>query len=106
MENIVTKYNTTEHNATKIKPLDAAKKENHLWVNWHLQNNATKDRKYPNINEGDVVRVNIKNNNCAKGHEPNWSRERYKVVAIKGNQYWIPGINKDKLYLRHELLKV
>ena len=44
---------------TKIEPLDAVKKENHLWVNWHLQNNAKKDRKYPKINEGDMVRVNI-----------------------------------------------
>ena len=42
----------------------------------------------------------------AKGHEPNWSSTRYKVVAIKGNQYLIPGINKDKLHLRHGLLKV
>ena len=42
VKNIVTKYNKTEHNTTKIKPLDAVKKENHLWVNWHLQNNATK----------------------------------------------------------------
>ena len=30
-----------------------------------------------------MVRVNIKNNEFAKGHEPNWSRERYTVVAIK-----------------------
>ena len=45
-------------------------------------------------------------NKFAKGHGPNWSRERYKVVGIKGNQYLIPSINKDKLYLRHELLKV
>ena len=48
----------------------------------------------------------ILTNKFAKGHEPNWSRERYKVVGIKGNQYLIPSINKDKLYLRHELLKV
>ena len=60
VKNIVTKYNNTEHNTTKIKPSDAVKNENHLWVNWHLQNNATKDRKYPKINEGDTVRVNIK----------------------------------------------
>ena len=53
-----------------------------------------------------MVRVNIKTNKFAKGYEPNWSRERYKVVGIKGNQYLIPGINKDKLYLRHESLKV
>ena len=59
-KHIATKHNNTEHNTTKIKPLDAVKKENHLWVNWHLQNNATKDKKYPKINEGDMVRVNIK----------------------------------------------
>ena len=105
VKNIVTKYNNTEHNTTKIKPLDAVKQENHLWVNWHLQNNATKDRKYPKINEGDMVRVNIKNE-FAKGHEPNWSRERYKVVGIKGNQYVLPSINKQRLFLRHEIPKV
>ena len=42
----------------------------------------------------------------AKGHEPNWSSTRYNVVGIKGNQYSIPGINEDKLYLRHGLLNV
>ena len=63
-------------------------------------------RKYPKINEGDMVIVNITTNKFAKCHEPNWNSTRYKVVAIKGNQYLIPGINKDILYLRHELLKV
>ena len=29
-------------------------------MNWHLQNNSKKERKYPKINEGDMVRVNIK----------------------------------------------
>ena len=46
------------------------------------------------------------NNKFAKGHEPNWSRERYNVVGKKGNQYLIPGINKDELYLIHELLNI
>ena len=32
VKNIVTKYNNTEHNATKIKPLGAVNKENHLWL--------------------------------------------------------------------------
>ena len=73
----------------------------------HLQNNATKrNRKHPKTNEGDMVRVNIRTKKFAKGHEPSWSSTRYRVVSIKGNQYLIPGINKDKLYLRHELLKV
>ena len=59
VDNIIKKCKNTEHNTTKIKPSDAIKKENHLWVNWHLQNNVKKDRKYPKINEGDMVRVNI-----------------------------------------------
>ena len=42
-----------------------------------------KNRKHPKINEGDMVRVNIKKNKFAKGHEPNWSSTRYKVVGIK-----------------------
>ena len=71
VSSILTKYNNTEHSTTKIKPLDAV--ENHLWVNWHLQGNAEKYRKYPKIHEGDVVRVGIKKNTFAKGHEPNWS---------------------------------
>ena len=62
--------------------------------------------KYPTIDEGDMVRINIKKKRFAKGHEPNWSSTRYKVVAIEGNQCLVPSINKDKLYLRHGLLKV
>ena len=33
---------STEHSTTQIKPDEAGKKENHLWVNWHLQNAAKK----------------------------------------------------------------
>ena len=54
---------------------------------WHIQNNAKKERKYPNIKEGDMVRVHIKKNKFQKGHEPTYSKERYKVVDVKGNQF-------------------
>ena len=60
VKHIVDKYNNTLHSTIEIKPVEAVKKENHLWVNWHLQNNSKKDRQYPKINEGDMVRVNIK----------------------------------------------
>ena len=40
---------------TKSKPLDAVKKENYLWVNLHLQNNAKNNKKYPKVNEGDCL---------------------------------------------------
>ena len=45
--------------------------KNRLWVNLHLQNNVKKDRKYPKINEGDMVRIMIKNNRFDKAHIPN-----------------------------------
>ena len=46
---IVTKYNNTTHSTIEIKPVDAVKKENHLWVNWHLQNNSKNNRNYEEI---------------------------------------------------------
>ena len=106
IDNIIKKYNNTEHNTIEIKPNEAVKKENHLWVNWHLQNNSKKDRKYPKISEGDMVRVNIKPTKFKKEHDPNWSSTRHKVVDVRGNSYYIPSINKSKLFLRHEILKV
>ena len=58
--NIVDKYKNTEHNATKTKPLDAAKKENiYRWI-CICKAMLKKDKKYPKINEGDMVRVNLK----------------------------------------------
>ena len=47
VSSIITKYNTTEHNTTTIKPSDAVEQEIHLWVNWHLQNNANKRQEIP-----------------------------------------------------------
>ena len=46
---IINKYDSTEHRIPQIKPNEAGKKENHLWVNWHLQNAATNNRKHPDI---------------------------------------------------------
>ena len=44
---MVDTYDNTEHNTTNIKPLDAVETENHLWVNWHLQNNAKQRQGIP-----------------------------------------------------------
>ena len=61
VSSILTKYNNTEHSTIQIKPVEAVKSENRLWVNWHLHNNVKKDRKCPKIKEGDMVRVNSLN---------------------------------------------
>ena len=48
-QNIVDKYISTEDNTIQIKPNEAIKPSNHLWVAWHLQNAAKKNRKYEDI---------------------------------------------------------
>ena len=103
---IIEKYNSTEHSTIQIKPKEAGEKRNHLWVSWHLQNNAKRNRKYPDIKAGDMVRVHIKPKICAKAHDPKWSSTRHKVIRIDGNSYLIDYLPKKKLFLRHELLKV
>ena len=103
---IIKKYNSTEHSTIQIKPNEAGEKRNHLWVSWHLQNNAKRNRKYPDIKPGDMVRVHIKPKIGTKAHEPKWSSTRHKVIRIDGNSYLIDYLPKKKLFLRHELLKV
>ena len=103
---IIKKYNSTEHSTIQIKPKEAGEKRNHLWVSWHLQNNAKRNRKYPDIKPGDVVRVHIKPKIGTKAHEPKWSSTRHKVIRIDGNSYLIDYLPKKKLFLRHELLLV
>ena len=105
IDNIIKKYNSTEHSTIQIKPNEAGEK-NHLWVTWHLQNNAKRNRKYPDIKPGDMVRVHTKPRIGTKAHEPKWSSTRHKVIRIDGNSYLIDYMPKKKSFLRHELLLV
>ena len=60
VKHIVDKYNNTENNTIQIKPNEAVKPSNHLWVVWHLQNAAKINRKHEEINKSDMVRIMIK----------------------------------------------
>ena len=51
VQHIVDKYNNTVHSTIEIKPNEAVKPSNHLWVAWHLQNAAKENRKYEDINK-------------------------------------------------------
>ena len=105
--NIIKTYNSTEHSITQIKPNETGKKENHLWVNLHLQNAAKQNRKHPGIKDGDMVRYKLKTSIGTKSHEPKWSSTRHKVIGDPtNNQYFVPSIDKSKVWLRHGLLKV
>ena len=64
-----------------------------------------KNRKHPDIKDGDMVRYKLKPSIGTKSHEPKWSSTRHKVIGNpSNNQYYIPSVNKSKLWLRHELL--
>ena len=64
------------------------------------------ERTYPTITEGSYVRIKINPKRTAKGHEPTFSKEKYKVVAITDNAYFIPSYHKHRFWLRHDLLLV
>ena len=51
VKHIVGTYNNTLHSTIEIKPADAIKSENHLWVAWHLQSKSKKNRPYEEINK-------------------------------------------------------
>merc|ERR1711966_396870 len=82
---IIKKYNSTEHSTIQIKPNEAGKPYNRLWVNWHLQNNAKSNRKYPDVKDGDMVRFKLKPSIGTKSHEPKWSSTRHAVVGNSTN---------------------
>ena len=111
ISDIIKKLNSTEHSTIQIKPNEATKPYNRLWVNWHLQNNAKRNRKYPVIKDGGMVRFKLKPSIGTKGHEPKWSSTRHTVVGNStDNQYYILSIavdyRKTKMWLRHEIMKV
>ena len=107
VKNMITKYNNTMHNTIQIEPNKAKSPSKFLWVVWHLQNAAKKNRKYPEIKQNGYVRVNIKpNSGITKGHHPTYFSNKHKVISIKDNDCLIDLMHKKKLYHRHELLLV
>jgi len=72
IDNIINEYNNTDHSA--MKPVDAVKKENHLFVAWHLWDSAKRDRTYSKTSENDSVRIKINQKKTAKGHGPTFTK--------------------------------
>ena len=58
IDNIIKTYNSTEHGIIQIKHDEAEKKQNHLWVNWHLQNAAKNNRTQPKLKDSDMIILN------------------------------------------------
>ena len=81
LDDIVNKYNNTDHRTIKIKPTDVtsdsyAKYDKHSYV--------TK----PKLKFGDNVRISKYRNIFAKGYTENWSEEVFVVSKIKSAVPW------------------
>ena len=110
---VLDKYNgKMKRSATGLTPNEAHKDENSVEVK---ANSVTKEkylRKYPNIKEGDDVRVFIKsggNYTSLKESRSKWSNKVYEVKEVNRdlqmNKYYvIEGLSKK--FRRHELLLV
>jgi hypothetical protein len=107
LEPIINKYNNTIHSTIKMSPNDATIHKNQLMVSFNIWDNVKRNRKYPDIEVGDEVRVMIKKDSKTKGYFPKWSVAKHTITSInKDGYYEISDTTKKNQYLRHELLKV
>ena len=105
LQDTLNKYNNQEHSTIKMTPNEAKKRGNRDVVYFNMWEQASRDRAYPQLKVGDMVRTKEKKKTGKKDYEDKWSRETYKITYIKGSDYLIDDINRKRVFLRHELLK-
>ena len=102
-------YNNKDvHSATKMTPKDAKKDVNQLLVKTNLELNRVSNRKYPELNVNDNVKLYKKKALFDKEDKSVWLKTVHKVEKIEeimGQTYYYINDYK-KPFLRHELLKV
>ena len=106
-EILLTYNNKLVHSTIGMTPDDARKKKNELdvWTNTFI--NSKQNRKYPNLEKGDKVKILRKKGITEKEISSVWSDNAYEVEDIfesKGQTFYKVSNGKD--HTRHELLKV
>ena len=110
---VLDKYNKQMvHSTTGLVPNDAHRDENHIEVKANSVMKEKYLRNYPNIKEGDTVKVFTKsggNYTSRKETKSRWSEDKFEVKAIERdkqlNKYYVLE-GRPKRYMRHELLLV
>ena len=109
---VVNKYNNTIHSSTKLKPNEAHKDSNSPDVAFQLTVNSINKRKYPNINEGDEIKIYDSGQRKyanRKETKSKWSDTTYKVEKVDRdinlNKYYVLE-NLNRHYNRNELLLI
>ena len=107
-EIMMTYRNKSIHSAINMTPNQARKKENEFKAMVSVAKRAKKERKYPELNVGDKVKIFRKKAITEKERSSNFLKGEYTVEKISKklgqNYYTLPGFNRP--LLRHELLKV
>ena len=75
LDDVVNKYNNTEHSTIKMKPIDVGDNNKRVYIDKHNE----KDSRFK---VGDRVRISRYKNIFAKGYTPNWSKEIFTVDKI------------------------
>ena len=107
-------YSTTPNVHSKLTPLQAHEDENALQQKLAFMMQAKKERTYPRLEVGDMVRIKVNKKAHDKEITSPWSKELYKVVfkyiEASGNTVYgledAEGQDIDNWFMRHELLKV
>ena len=99
----LSKYNLSHHSSIKMSPYEAKQPKNQIEVSFNNLSKAKYERSYKPLDVGQNVRVMIKKTTTTNGTYAKWSREVYRIIAKKDNEYLINDNNRRKVYLRHEL---
>ena len=96
------------HSSTKFTPNETRNKRNEYAVKLNLELRALKNRKYPELNVGDEVKVMRKKAITEKQRSSRYLAETFKVTRIEeklGQKYYhLEG--RPRPHLRYELLKM
>ena len=107
-EIMMTYNNKNIHSAINMTPNQARKKENEFKAMISVALRAKKERKYPELNVSDRVKILRKKAITEKERSSNFLKGEYTVEKISKklgqNYYTLQGFNRP--LLRHELLKV
>ena len=107
-EILLTYNNKDIHSSHNLTPKDARLPKNELKAKLILSINAKRSRTYPEIDEGDNVKIMRKKGISEKEHTSHWNKTIHKVTKIEkklGQKYYHLD-DENRSYLRHELLKV
>ena len=88
LDKLLSEYNNKYHTTIRMKPVDAALKENESEVWNNIYNKTSQKGKISSakFKLGDTVRISRIKGLFEKGYLPNWSEALYKIHEIKSSE--------------------